>query len=88
MALIMTNRGEGVSKVRTRVFFWDWKEQPPMDEIAAAVQELSAGGSATYMREADTGTEDHAWVVSDAELSDEQASEAYEAALRDFEPVY
>ena len=59
-----------------RVFSWDWKAQPDMFAIAAAVTELSANGQ-VFMREIDTGSDQYAWVVSGAEMTDEQASHLY-----------
>ena len=53
----------------TRLFSWDWKDQPNLDAIAAAVTELSANGQ-VFMREIDTGGDNYAWVVSDAELTE------------------
>lgn len=58
-----------------RVFSWDYKQQPDLPAIAAAVTELSAGR--VVMCEIDTGGDNYAWVVSDAELTDEQAWRLY-----------
>ena len=55
-----------------RVFIWDYKQQPDMAAIAAAVTELSARGQ-VFMREIETGSDDCAWVVSATELTDQQA---------------
>ena len=54
-----------------RVFSWDYRGQPDMAAIAAAVAALSAGQ--VFMREVETGTDSYAWVISDAELTDDQA---------------
>lgn len=58
-----------------KVFSWDWKAQPAMSAIAGAVAELSRGQ--VFMRQIDTGGDNYAWVVSDAELTDEQAWQLY-----------
>ena len=42
-----------------------------MAAIAAAVTELSGGR--VFMREIDTGEDSYAWVISHAELTDQQA---------------
>ena len=55
-----------------RVFIWDYKQQPDMTAIAAAVTELSASGQ-VFMREIETGTDQYAWVISRTELTDQQA---------------
>jgi hypothetical protein len=59
-----------------KVFSWDWKAQPDLAAIAAAVTELSASGQ-VFMREIDTGGDNYAWAVSDAELTDDQAWRLY-----------
>lgn len=59
-----------------RVYSWDWRQQPDLPAIAASVTELSASGQ-VFMREIDMGGDNYAWIVSDAELTDEQAWQAY-----------
>jgi hypothetical protein len=59
-----------------RLFTWDYKEQPGLAAIAAAVTELSANGP-VFMREFETGGDDYAWIVSDTPLTDEQADRLY-----------
>jgi len=59
-----------------RVFSWDWRGQPDMAAIATAVMELSETGP-VWMREIDTASDEYAWVVSAAELTDEQAAHLY-----------
>jgi len=59
-----------------RVFSWDWKAQPDMAAIAAAVTKMSADGQ-VFMREIDTGSDQYAWAVSGAELTDRQAWSLY-----------
>ena len=55
-----------------RVFSWDWRQQPDMAAIAAAAMELSETGP-VWMREIETGSDQYAWAVSAAELTDQQA---------------
>ena len=59
-----------------RLFIWDYRRQPDMAAIAAAVAQVSAGGP-VFMREVETGTDDYAWVVSDAVLTERQAWRLY-----------
>jgi hypothetical protein len=61
--------------VSARMFTWDYRAQPEMDDIAAAVAELSGGR--VFMREVNTRSDEYAWVVSDTELTDEQAERLY-----------
>jgi hypothetical protein len=62
---------------QARVFSWDWREQPSMHIIAAAVNRISGG--TVYMRELDTGGDNYAWVVADHEVSDEEAWKLYQS---------
>jgi hypothetical protein len=62
--------------MNAQVFSWDWKAQPDMAAIAAAVTGLSASGQ-VFMRPIETGGDNYAWVVSGAELTDEQAWRLY-----------
>lgn len=66
-----------------RVFNWDYRQQPDMAAIAAAVTQMSAGR--VFMREIDTGGDNYAWVISGAELTDEQAYRLY--SCEDEEPA-
>lgn len=59
-----------------RVISWDWKDQADMAAVAAAVTELSAIGQ-VFMREIDTGGDCYAWVLSNTELTEQQASDEY-----------
>ncbi len=58
-----------------RIVTWDWKEQPPMRDIARAVSELSGGQ--VHMREVDD------YPVDDAEA--ERLDEASRVSLGDLE---
>ena len=59
-----------------QVFSWDWKAQPPLRAIAAVVTKMSASGQ-VFMREIDTGSDQYAWVISGAAMTDEQAWHLY-----------
>lgn len=61
-----------------QLFTWGWRAQPPMAKIAAAVTSLSAHGKQVHMREVDTESDEYAWIVSDVELTGEQAAAFYE----------
>jgi len=52
---------------RVEVVTWDWREQPDMNAIALAVYGMSGG--AVFMSPVDTGSDQYAWVISDAPLS-------------------
>lgn len=54
-----------------RAFTWDCRQQPPMDDIARAVAELSGG--AVRLQPVPTGTQDYALVVADHDVSDAEA---------------
>lgn len=58
-----------------RCFSWDYRQQPPMSEIAAFVNAIS-GGKVDIM-EVRTGGDRYAWVVADHEMTDEEAMELY-----------
>ena len=59
----------------TRVIIWDWREQPDMDEIANAVQELSNGRVQIY--DVDTRSDQFAIVISDTPLHSDDVAAAY-----------
>lgn len=61
-----------------KVFTWDWKEQPPMKDIAIAIQELSVAGFTIHLQELNTGGDWHTWVVSDQELTNTEMWQAYD----------
>lgn len=60
-----------------RVVTWDWRQQPPLADIARAVAELSAGR--VHMREVDTGSDQYEWVISDYPVDDAEAERLEEA---------
>jgi hypothetical protein len=59
--------------VAARVFTWDWKEQPPLAEVAEAIAEVSGG--TVHMRQVDTGGDEYALVVSDRQVDDAEAGQ-------------
>lgn len=56
-----------------RFMTWDWKDQPDLQELATLVNQVS-GGRKIFFTEADTGGDAFAIVVSDVELSKEEAT--------------
>jgi hypothetical protein len=54
-----------------RMFTWDWKAQPPLDEMGGAVTEMSGGR--VRLRPYDTQTDQYAWIVSDHVVDDDEA---------------
>jgi hypothetical protein len=61
--------------VAARVLTWDWKEQPDLACLAAAVAEVSAGK--VFLRGVETGGDEYAWVVSDYPVTDAEAEALY-----------
>lgn len=60
-----------------RVLTWDYREQPPMGKIAAAVLQLSGGR--VHIEFPDTYSDQYAIVLADHELTLEQANAAWKA---------
>ena len=58
------------------VISWDWKDQAPMDKIAALVGEMSRQGQ-VYMAEAPSEYlgDSHMWIISGRQLSDDELAE-------------
>jgi len=54
---------------------WDWRAQPPMDAIAAAVTRLSGGRVRVYLPE--TGMDSYVIVLADRDLSEAEIEEAW-----------
>jgi hypothetical protein len=50
---------------------WDYREQPDLDALAAAVAEASGG--TVRIREVETGGDGYAIVIADREVSDDEA---------------
>jgi hypothetical protein len=59
------------------IFSWDWKAQPPLKEIAAAVARVSGERRPVVMRTFDTGGDEYALVIADREVTDEDALAAW-----------
>jgi hypothetical protein len=60
---------------RREIMSWDWKAQPDLDRLAAVVLEMSGGR--VHMRQAETGSDEYALVVSDEPLSQAEATREY-----------
>ena len=57
-----------------RVFIWDWKEQPDMDEIFEAIEEFLDEKIRPYFYIVDTGGDDYGVLISDIkELNKKQS---------------
>jgi hypothetical protein len=54
-----------------KIISWDWKEQPDLADIAAAVLEMSGG--LVHMRAVETGSDSYQWVISDHPVDDTEA---------------
>jgi len=61
--------------MKIEVIRWDWKEGPPVEEIARAVESVSR--SRVWVHNVDTGSEDYVMVIADRELTPEQVAEVY-----------
>jgi len=68
-----------------KIFYWDWKEPPPMEAIAEAVAEMSGGG--VHMRRVETGSDDYELVVSDHLVDDAEAERLSEENTVTPEPL-
>ena len=62
-----------------RVLSWDWRQQPDIGQLAAAVHDLSNGQ--VHLNMADTGSDDYALIVSDQPLTDAEARHIWEESL-------
>jgi hypothetical protein len=56
---------------------WDFREQPPLDDIAARIEAMSAKGKVWIYRP-ETGTDSYALLLSDRELTIEQVQQIYD----------
>ena len=74
--------------VRSDFISWDWKEQPDFDEVEASGNGmLSDGATRIYLTlVADTGDDSYCLVVSDADLTPDEATRAYEDWEGTFSP--
>lgn len=63
--------GAQAGPAAARVLSWDWKGQPDLRKLAAAVHEISAG--TVFIREIDTGGDFYMLVIADHQVTDEEA---------------
>jgi hypothetical protein len=89
---VITSAGQGTARRHARlagdrralimsadVFTWDWREQAPWEQISAAVNTLARLGRPAWLTGVEnTGGDCYAVVVSDLELTAEQAQRLYE----------
>ena len=54
---------------------WDWRAQPPMEEIAATIERLSGGRLRMYLPE--TGMDSYVAIISDRELDPGEQEKAW-----------
>lgn len=66
---------------RIAVLSWDYKEQPPLDELAKLIEEFSEGRLHLRCVE-DTGSDEYAVVVSHLPMSEQGVAEAYRRDCR------
>jgi hypothetical protein len=59
------------------VVTWDWKEQPDLQELDAAVRKASGGFARVH--EIDTGSDQFGIVVADHRVTPEEAAAAWDA---------
>lgn len=63
------------------VLSWDWKEQPDLDELAAAVREMSGG--TVHIHQVETHSDEYAIVIGPTELKPAEAYRIYERRWED-----
>jgi hypothetical protein len=61
--------------IRTELLSWDWREQPDLDRLAQIVRDLS--GLRVHLTQVDTGSDEYAIVLSDQQLSEDEAAQVY-----------
>lgn len=61
--------------IRTEVLSWDWREQPDLDALAGIIRDLS--GLRVHLTQVDTGSDEYAIVLSDQQLSKDEAAQVY-----------
>lgn len=64
-----------------KILTWDWKEYPDWEEIAAAANEVSAGG--VGMALADTHSDMFALVIADHPITENEATAIWEECADD-----
>jgi hypothetical protein len=62
--------------VSARVLSWDWRGQPDLNQLAAAIRDLSEGR--VSVQQVDTGSDEYAIVLSDEPLTASQATTLWE----------
>ncbi len=62
-----------------RVLSWDWRAQPDLDQLAAAIHELSGGR--LHLRQVNTGSDEYAIALADDPITDADANRIYEEIL-------
>jgi hypothetical protein len=67
--------GLAVGTGRTAVLSWDWRGQPDLARLGRLVADLSGG--TLHLREADTGSDQYAVVLSTAPLDTAAATWVY-----------
>jgi hypothetical protein len=55
------------------LYSWDWKEQPPMADIAAVAARISGEQRPVVMRSVSLGTDAYACVIADRAVTDDEA---------------
>lgn len=60
-----------------RNWTWDFKEQPPLDDIAAEIEAMSSKGKVWIYRP-ETGTDSYALLLSPRALTPEQVKQIYD----------
>jgi hypothetical protein len=55
------------------LYSWDWKEQPPMADIAVTVARTSGERRPVVMRPVSLGTDAYACVIADRAVTDDEA---------------
>lgn len=61
-----------------RVLTWDWRQQPDLDRLAAAIRDLTGGN--VGLHQVDTGSDEYAIVLADQLLTDAEARSIWEAS--------
>lgn len=58
------------------VISWDWRQQPDLDHLARLIHDLSGGQ--LIVRQADTGSDQYALVLSTVGLDQQEADRLYQ----------
>lgn len=60
------------------VISWDYRQQPDLDDLDRYVYNISVTGRPVRIQQVDTGSDEYAITISDAELTEEQRLDAYQ----------